>query len=267
MLACLTRTPLQLFRRLNPTIERCQQLRADLKGPRCSASIHIGSVNRAIEEPNQVVKNTSLLRTKHLRLVERAYEVSDARTVANRNMARFCQTLQAAFDLDSESRKRKIRIVAGHEFEWICRPDARHRAPWNEPHVLCLCSNTLKFPELDLEAAWKFDRLEERPEPRDERDSNERQRNRVDSNRRPPQVSGCDHDRRYADSATECFHVLGQATNGRLQPPRLMIPSAAVGCKRWNGLLLPCGIIVPPVYGLLRAIARRSPDGAYDHRR
>src|SRR5262245_4630245 len=29
-----------------------------------------------------------------------------------------------------------------------------------------------------------------------------------------------------------------------------VIASAVDGCKRWNGLLLPCGIIVPPVNGL-----------------
>src|SRR3989442_5884769 len=37
--------------------------------------------------------------------------------------------------------------------------------------------------------------------------------------------------------------------------------------KRWNGLLLPCGIMVPTVKRPLEAKARRSPHGAYDHRR
>src|SRR5438445_8934310 len=36
---------------------------------------------------------------------------------------------------------------------------------------------------------------------------------------------------------------------------------------RWNGLLLPCGIMVPTVKRPLEAKARRSPHGAYDHRR
>ena len=39
--------------------------------------------------------------------------------------------------------------------------------------------------------------------------------------------------------------IFPSQSNVRLQPQRLMIPLAAVGCKRWNGLLLPCGIIVP----------------------
>lgn len=188
---------------------------------------------RGIQQANQVGKYRPLLGSENSTLIQLSEDGADAPR-AERDLMLLCETQQSAFNLDAQPSKCQIGVAICNKLERVFR-SRTPRLGGNQSCVLSAARDLIHLLQLDLPAAGKLQRFNERCQPRDDRNSEQPESNCIDRKVRKKQVSQCERERRQSDNTANTplqshsgaflFRFVGGchvclAANARIKPRR-----------------------------------------------
>ncbi len=183
-------------------IERREEALADFDRPACCLAINGGAVDCGVEQPRQIGENGTLALPQHLALGQHTKKWTDS-TISRVDPATLGKSDQALFDFNSETGEGQVWILFGNPLECVLELRWSRRDGREQAGLLSSFGRPFQVLEFDLPAARELQRLEDWRQPWNEGYDEESQRDQIDGEVRPQQMSPSEDDRCQRDRSAE----------------------------------------------------------------